>query len=168
MCHDELPARDTYVVALTPTAAKLLDADPAKFLANLEGRPEMDVGAIRAFVHDGPEIKLYVEGGRAAADAESAPFQHGLGLRLRIPYRKPELVDLRLNGHLLAQRATDGYHTWWADGYTQVQIDVPPEKATCNELLVVTCAYAPDVQRTYGWTPPPEVRERVRRKPPAE
>ena len=165
--YPQTDARDTYVVALTAAAAKLLDADPGKFLANLEGRPDMNVAAIRAFVRAGPEIKFYVEPGRTAADVGAGPLRHGLALRLRIPYRQPELVDLRLNGHLLSARATDGSHTWWADGYTQVQIDVPPEKANRSDLLVVTCAYAPDVQRTYGWTPPPEVRQRIERKPPA-
>ena len=124
----------------------------------------MNVAALRAFVRAGPEIKFYVEPGRAADGVETTPVQHGLALRLRIPYRQPELIDLRLNGHLLSENSTDGFHRWWADGYTQVQIDVPPEAAQRHDLLVVTCAYAPDVQRTYGWTPPPEARERIQRQ----
>ena len=31
-------------------------------------------------------------------------------------------------------------------------------------LYVVTCAYVPEVKRSYGWTPPPEVVEKLRAK----
>jgi len=162
--YPQTDGRDSYFVALTPEAAKSLAADPEKFLDQLQGRPEMDTAAIGAFLRDGPEIKLYVEPGKGAPIAESAPLAQGLALRLRIPYRKPELIDLRLNGHRLQESPTDGYQSWWADGYTQVQIDVPPQKVQRSDLLIVTCAYAPDVPRTYGWTPPPEVRQRIERR----
>lgn len=173
--YPQTDGRDSYFVALTPAAAKYLDAEPEKFLAQLQplssppatnaggpqSQPAIDTAAIAAFLHDGPEIKLYIEPGKNTPVAACPPLEHGLALRLRIPYRKPELVDLRLNGHLLQERPTGGYQVWWADGYTQVQIDVPPEKVPRHELLLVTCAYAPDVQRNYGWTPPPEVRQRI-------
>jgi len=32
-----------------------------------------------------------------------------------------------------------------------------------DDLFVVTCAYKPDVQRRYGWSPPPEVLERLKK-----
>jgi hypothetical protein len=60
----------------------------------------------------------------------------------------------------LAESATDGYESWFADGYTQVQVHVPPAKASLTELYFLTIAYEPDEKRTSGWMPPAEVRER--------
>ncbi len=159
--YPQTDCRDTYVLATSAEAAKTLDTDKHKFAANLKNRPGFCAGAIEAFVQAGPEVKLYSE--PAAAPAAAGPIEHGLALRLRIPYRKPEWIDLRLNGHRIPEHPTDGYHAWYADGYTQVQINIPPEKAKTNDLWVVTCAYAPDVKRTTGWTPPRDVIERVRR-----
>jgi hypothetical protein len=87
-------------------------------------------------------------------------------LRLRLPYRKPNVVDLRLNGRLLHESATDGYQRWFGDGFTQLQVTVPPGKANAAGLLVVTCAYMPDVLRKNGWEPPAEVLERLKKGKP--
>jgi hypothetical protein len=91
-----------------------------------------------------------------------ARLQHGIGFRLRIPYRSPELLDVAVNGHTLAESATDGYQAWLADGYTQVQINVPPEKSRDADLFVVTCAYDGRERRNYGFTPPAAVLEKLR------
>jgi hypothetical protein len=42
-----------------------------------------------------------------------------------------------------------------------LQINIPAEKARCSDLLVVTCAYKPDVQRQYGWRAPAEVQKKL-------
>jgi hypothetical protein len=161
--YPQTDGRDSYVVALSDQAAHLLDADKGRFLANLRDRPGFQTAAIEAFFQDGPEVKLYVEPGRSTGAVAREPLQHGLALRLRIPYRQPELVDLRLNGRLLPASPTDGYRTWFADGYTQVQIDVSAATVKASDLLVVTCAYKPDIPRRYGWSPPPEVLERLKK-----
>jgi acetyl esterase/lipase len=67
---------------------------------------------------------------------------------------------VQLNGERLAESATDGYESWFADGFTQVQVHVPPAKAALTELYFLTIAYEPDEKRTTGWIPPAEVRER--------
>ncbi len=161
MLYPQTDGRESYIVAVTDEAAKLLDTGKNKFLANLESRPGFDVDAIRAFFKIGPEDKLYVEHRRSLPGTQAGPIKHGLGIRLRLPYGNPKLVDLRLNGQTLAERPTDGYRRWFANGYTQVQISVPPEKTRSLGLFVVTCAYLPDVKRSNGWTPPPEVLQRV-------
>ena len=92
----------------------------------------------------------------------SEPQTYGMAFRLRLPYRRPKLLDVRLNGHRLPESPTDGYQAWYADGFTQVQVNVPPAKTKSLRLAVVTCAYAPDVKRTYGWTPPREVLDRLK------
>lgn len=166
MLYPQTDGRDSFIVAVTDEAAKRLDPDKGRFLENLEGRTGFDVNAIRAFFDVGPEDKLYVERGRSGPGGEAPAIEHGLALRLRLPYRNPDLVDLRLNGRPLAESPTDGYRRWLAGGYTQVEINVPPEKARSTGLFVVTCAYVPDVQRSYGWTPPREVLERTKHTSP--
>ncbi len=163
MLYPQTDARDTFVCATTPEASKLLDADKAKCVANLEGVSGVRVDAIKAFVEAGPEDKFYVARRGRTRATSSGRIQHGMALRLRIPYRNPELLDLRLNGHLVPESRSDGFHRWYADGYTQVQINIPPEKTRATDLYIVTCAYKPDVRRTYGWKPPPEVMSRVGR-----
>ena len=161
MLYPQTDGRDSYVVAVTDEAAKLLDSDKNGFLANVQALPGFDVDAIRAFFDVGPEDKLYVERSSSASAAEARSIEHGVGLRLRLPYRNPEMVDCRLNGQPLTESPIDGYRRWFANGYTQVQINIPPEVAKSTGLFVVTCAYVPDVKRTYGWTPPREVLEQI-------
>lgn len=163
MLYPQTDCRDSYVVAFTARGKQLLDPDKTRFLANLKDQPGFRHDALEAFFRMGPEDKLYVEAGGPAEAA--APLQHGLALRLRIPYRKPEIIDLRLNGQRLDPDTDGGYHSWYADGYTQVQIELTPPRMRDLDLAVVTCAYRPDVSRTTGWQPPPEVLERLRAKP---
>ncbi len=162
MLYPQTDGRESFVVAVTDEAAKLLDADKGEFLENLEGRAGFNVDAIRAFVEVGPEDKLSVARGAAPPAAGVPPIERGLGLRVRLPYRELELVDLRLNGRPVAESPADGYRRWVANGFTQVQINVPPEAAKATGLFVVTCAYVPGEKRSYGWTPPREVLERIR------
>ena len=164
MLYPQTDGRDTYIVATNKEAADLIDPDPNRFISNIGQLKGMNADSVAAFVHAGPEIKLYAERGATATDAKGLPIEHGIGFQLRIPYRKPELLDVRLNGNLLRQSPTDGYQSWFANGFTQVRINVPPEKARITELFVITCAYVPDVTRSYGWTPPPEVIERLKEK----
>lgn len=157
--YPQTDGRDTYVVALDSEAAGMLDSNPSVFLERIKEQPGVNAEAIKTFVEAGPEIKLAVAPG--AASAERAALKHGLGLRLRLPYRNPKLLDIRLNGTRLQPSPTDGYQSWTANGYTQVQIQVPPEKAAEASLFIVTCAYVPEVQREYGWQPPAEVVRRL-------
>src|SRR5262249_20707406 len=76
-----------------------------------------------------------------------------------LPYREPAQLDVQLNGEPLAHSATDGFESWFVDGFTQVQVNVPPAKAAATGLFFITCAYVPNEPRATGWTPPPEVRK---------
>lgn len=158
--YPQTDGRDTYVVALDREAAGLLDRDPSVFLGQIRGKPGLNAETIKTFVEAGPEIQLAVAPGSATAGNVS--LKHGIGFRLRLPYQNPDLLDIRLNGHRLQPSSTDGYDSWTANGYTQVQIHVPPEKAAEISLFVVTCAYVPDVHRRYGWQPPAEVVRRLK------
>ena len=84
-----------------------------------------------------------------------------MGVRVRVPYRRPELVDIRLNGNVLEKREWNGYETWVGNGYTQVQINLEPEWIRrADGLFVVSIGYVPDEKRRIGWTPPSEVLQR--------
>ena len=154
MLYPEFDGRSTYVCAVTPKGMSALDADPGAFVANLSRLPGIDAGALARFIALGPEHRLTA---RPGPSPKGAPIRHGIGFRLRLPYRAPELLDVALNGHALNPSATDGYDAWYADGYTQVQINVPPAKTEAADLYIVTCAYKPDERRAYGWTPPEAV-----------
>ncbi len=83
-------------------------------------------------------------------------IEHGLSLRLRIPYLKARIVDLKLNGKPLSHSATDGWLQFNARGYTYIQINIPPDKSKHEDLFVVTCQYHPGEQRSHwqGWLSP--------------
>ena len=160
--YPQTDCRVGLAVALTAKGASLMDADPKKFVAKLETLPDCNASAIRAFLEVGPETKIYYEPPDRAP--EDRPLDAAFAFRLRIPYRNPKLLDLRLNGRVLQPGATDGYQRWYGDGFTQVQVNIPPEKTRGADLFVVTCAYKPDVQRSYGWRPPAEVTKRLNPK----
>jgi len=159
--YPQTDGRDTYIVALDSETAGVLDRDPNVFLDRIREVPGIDTEVIETFVHAGPEVQLAVAPGAAGTDR--VRLKHGVGLRLRLPYRNPKLLDIRLNGQRLQASPSDGYQSWFANGYTQVQIHIPPEKTAQMSLFIVTCAYAPDVQRQYGWQPPAEVVRRLER-----
>ncbi len=161
MLYPQTAGRDTYLVALTEKGSQLIDSDKDIFIDNIRSVTGIHAENVKAFLDSGPEIKVYVEHASASTPKRNVGVKHGMGLRLRIPYRNPEFVDLRLNGHLLDESATDGYQTWFGDGFTQVQINLPPERTEDADLFIVTCGYKPDVERTYGWSPPQEVIDRL-------
>ncbi len=153
--------RDTFFLATSQDAAAALSSDPAVFLASLEKREGLDADAIKSFVRSGPEIKLAVDAARPRATPDE-PIHHGIGFRLRLPYQTPKFTAIRLNGHSLSQSPTDGFQSWRANGFTQLQINVPPEKASKQDLYLVTCEYEPDEVRTIGWVPPKEVLKQLK------
>jgi len=94
-----------------------------------------------------PHIRLCHD---AVENVENTPIEHGLSLRLRIPYSKARLTDLRMNGRPIATSETDGYFTYTARGYTYVQVNIPPETSRQDDLFVITCEYDPGEKRTHG------------------
>lgn len=163
--YPQTDGRESLVVATTAAAKRAVAVDDLDGLrANLRSAFGGDAGAIESYLDGGPEIKLAMEQAPAqllaAEDSVSAPIVHGLGLRVRLPYRAPRDLVVSLNGRALPESATDGYEAWVADGFTQVQVNVPPAKAAETELYVLTVAYEPGEVRTTGWMPPAEVRKR--------
>lgn len=156
--YAEFAGRTSYVVAVTPAGVAALDTNKEKFVANLRALPGVNAEAIGRYLKDGPEIRL---SGDHKSLGESARVRNGIGFRLRIPYRSPKMLDVSVNGHSLRESATDGYQAFYADGYTHLQINVPPEKSREADLFVVTCAYDPRETRTYGFEPPEAVKKQL-------
>ncbi|HRE82133.1 MAG TPA: M14 family zinc carboxypeptidase [Opitutaceae bacterium] len=159
--YPQTAGRDLYICAVTPTGIEALNTDTGQFVSNLRRFPSVRADVVEKFIKAGPEIKLAHVAPRVGSSPAMIPVAHGIGFRLRIAYRNPELLDVRVNGHLLTASAMDGYQYWFADGFTQLQINIPPEKAQGQDLFIVTCAYKPDVERSYGWRPPAAVLQQL-------
>jgi hypothetical protein len=159
--YPEHEGRATYVCAVTEAGRRALDVNPARFVSNLRRLPGVDAEAIGKFVAAGPELRVTADPKRSAPGGR---IQHGIGFRFRVPYPAPEILDVSVNGRSLVESDTDGYRAWPADGYTQVQIEVPPERTREADIFVVTCAYDGRERRSYGFTPPEAVRRELRGK----
>lgn len=176
--------REALFCAVTPRAAKCFDRNRDKFLENIRTFPGIDIEAFERYVLDGPEVYLSVaigdgtessvidklvrggqkapQSGLSGSTVESAMIKNGIGFRLRLPFGEIDNLEVRLNGHLLDENFDDGYKAWFADGYMQVQVNVPPDKAGAMELFLVTCSYSPRHRRPYGFEPPAEVMRRMK------
>ena len=161
MLYPQFDGRDTYICAVGPEAAQVLDRAPQAFLENCRNVRGFNAQALQVFLEEGPEAMVVVSLGSSKENATSQSVENGIGFRLRIPYLQAELLDVRMNGHLLAEDGVDGYQQWGGNGFTQVQVNVPPEKAAESRLFVVTCAYVPGTRRQFGWAPPKAVMERL-------
>jgi len=159
--YPQTDGRDTYFVATSSEAGTALTKDTNTFLAAIANRAGVDSEAVARFVRSGPEALLAVDPSRSQGDS-SEPIQNGIGFRLRLPYQRPTIAAVKLNGRSLENDPLDGYQSWRANGFTQVQINVPPEKANQQDLYLVTCEYQPEVKRRIGWTPPQEVIDQLK------
>ena len=147
--YPQTVGRESLVVATTAAAKKAIARNEF---------PE----AVQSFIKSGPEIKVAMELPNeqllAADPSRDAKIMHGIGFRMRLPYRQPTKLDVRLNGEVLPRSAVDEFESWFADGFTQVQVNVPAAKSTPG-LFFITCAYQPDETRPTGWMPPAQVRQ---------
>lgn len=149
-----------YLCSTSPEAAQkwLSDEKLTAFAAKLSEHPNVNVEPIERFVagwphgQNSPDASLALTRGGAKPE-EAQPIEHGLSLRLRIPYSRAKLKDLRLNGHPISPSEIDGYVTWIARGYTYVQINIPPQRLKSDDLFIVTCEYDPREKREHwhGW-----------------
>jgi hypothetical protein len=159
--YPQTDGRIMYIASVGTNASRFIDAKPEYTAKLLQDAPGVAVDAIKAFLDAGPEIKLAIQR-PFDRKAGGVPIENGIGFHLRIPYRNPKIVDLRVNGHELKRDKLDGYDTWFGGGYTHLRINIPPAKSKQQNLYIVTCAYRPDVKREYGWIPPAAVREKLR------
>ena len=157
MIDPPVTGKNIAVLALSPVEREqwLEGRDPGNFADNLGGHPDVDVGYIREFLEDWPGgqnrskahfITRPVQVEDMPAEAADLP-QNGIAFRLRIPFVKARLMDVRVNGYPIDESAEDGYTTWRARGFTFVQFNVPPAKTRRQGLFIVSCHYDPGETR---------------------
>lgn len=160
--YPETEGRESYVVGLTSKGLEMMDSDLETFVSRLTTDTSIHATEVERYIKKGPEIKLAFEKSNKTG-LQQGHIQNGLGLRLRIPYVNAKIVDIRVNGHVIRPGAIDGYETWAGEGYLQLQINIPPQKATKMDIAVVTCTYSPNEKRSYGWAPPKEVLDGLKK-----
>lgn len=162
--YPQTVGRESFVVATTAAAKKAVAVNdlPAlkQNLRRLLGGAAEDIAR---FLDAGPEIKLAMESPpqilQEAKVEDDVLIERGIGFRLRLPYANVGDLDVRLNGRALVKDAPDGYQTWTAEGWTQIQVHVPPGSSEATGLYFITCDYQPGETRPTGWMPPTAVRE---------
>lgn len=167
--YPQTDGRASLVCAVTSSAKKAVAVDDLDSLcANLRELLGERAQGIERFIKAGPEIKLAMDAPAAqlaaAGELPEATLHHGIGFRLRLPYRATGKLHVELNGEVLEPHAVDGHESWSADGFTQVQVNVPASKAAkvgAAGLFFITCAYEPGEMRRTGWMPPPEVQKQA-------
>lgn len=152
-----------FVCSTTGRAARrwLSDKSLPRFAQRIAEHGNIDAGPIRSALMDHPDAgaqfkaHLLLMSGRADESelppvAESEPIENGLSLRLRIPYPKARISEVRVNGRSAPVSPREGYLSWVARGFTYVQVNIPPERSRKEDLFVVTCLYDPGEERVFG------------------
>jgi hypothetical protein len=162
MSNPQVEGLAFYVCATTTAAAKrwLADSTLKGFAAKIAEHPCVNAAFIRRVLEGhpdgpgqwGPQACLWLEGGGLRPE-QDAPIENGISLRLRIPYSQARITELHMNGCPIARSETDGYLTWVGQGFTYIQINIPPAKSSAEDFFIVTCRYDPGEKRTqgYGW-----------------
>jgi hypothetical protein len=161
--YPQTDGRDTYIVATTPEAAECIAESPTDLLSNIRNLPEFDSEALGQFIDAGPEIKVVIQPGHVKGSADVSRLKNGIGFRLRLPYQQVTALEVFLNGQLLTADSEVHYSTWGGSGFTELQIDVPPDQLDARGLYFVTCKYQGEQPREHGWRPPQEVVKRLNR-----
>jgi hypothetical protein len=170
MVDPMVEGRATCACATSPAAARkwLAGRSLAAVVETLRAHPRMNAAPIAQFAagwpagQNGPEAYLGLQSGAedqgasplgrpgaVGATAESQPIQNGLCLRLRLPYGKARIQELRVNGHPVPASATDGFVEWSARGWRFIQINFPPARLSTDDVFLVTCRYDPCEQRAH-------------------
>jgi hypothetical protein len=149
--HPEPRGSILAVCATTPAAAKerLEPATVAGLVDKLRGDPHYDGAALADFADRIPAVDLGVQR-QGPVPEKWQPIEHGLVIRLLIPYDDAEVSEIRLDGHLIQSSDTDGYQVRRRPG-TIVEVAIPPEKV--GPLHAVTCFYDSPTPRRAGFLP---------------
>ena len=152
-----------FVCSTTGRAARrwLSDKSLPRFAQRIGEHKNIDAGPIQAALADHPDAgaqfkaHLLLMSGRADESElppvmESDPIENGLSFRLRIPYPKARISEVRVNGRRAPVSPRAGYLTWVARGFTYVQVNIPPDRSREEDLFVVTCLYDPGEERVFG------------------
>lgn len=149
------PARDTlmgYVSTRGAEANPLTNHRVDKVIDGLEGNPQFDIAGLRSAAarfpygaFGGPRPERKVEEGAIA----EGPIEHGIVLRLLVPYGDAKITEVRLDGHLIQESETEGYHLTRGPGVI-VEFAIPPGKV--RDFHIVSCNYDTPTLRRPGFT----------------
>jgi hypothetical protein len=114
----------------------------------LAAEAHIDGKTVMAFAERTPALNALQSG--PVSKRATGPIEHGLVIRLLIPYADATLTHLCLDGHQIAESDTDGFHVRRRPG-TIVEVAVPPGKV--RNVHVVTCAYETKTTRRAGFQP---------------
>jgi hypothetical protein len=155
--------RLVYACATSPEAVEkwLKDRSLKGFAARLHDHPRMHHDRIARLLEGfpdfegqwGPTSNMSMTGA-GVKPAEWKPIEHGLVLRLRLPFPKARSLEVWMNGERLTRSERSGMATWVARAFTYVEVRIPPERSRREDFFVVTCEYDPGEKRTTGlpWT----------------
>lgn len=90
------------------------------------------------------EVYKPIDGG-----VDHGPIEHGLVVRLLIPYRDATVTEVRRDGRVIDESAAEGYHVRHGPG-TVVEIAIPPDAV--RDLHLVSCHYDTPTRRTSAFT----------------
>ena len=146
------PARDKLmaVCATTVSAAEqwLTDKDIGAVIKGLKAHDRIDADYLADFVSGTPIAELerphYTQGYKSGTVTDE-PIEHGLALRLYIPYNDARILDARIDGHAVEPSPTDGYSIRREPG-TIIQFNIPPGEV--NGLHMVTCQYSSAISQS--------------------
>jgi len=148
------PARGSMMgyVSTTEKGLKLRGGCFSNAFENLRGLPHFDIEGLveaasgfpyKAFSVPRPHYKP----DEGAIDA--GPIEHGLVIRLMVPYRDARIEEVRLDGHLVSESDAGGYHLKRGPGLI-LEFAIPPDKV--KDLHIVSCKYDTDTVRRAGFT----------------
>lgn len=80
---------------------------------------------------------------------EAGPIEHGIVIRLLVPYGDATITEVRRDGHLLEESDTNGYHLTRGPGVI-VEIAIPPDQV--EDFHIVSCEYDTPTKRRAGFT----------------
>lgn len=156
------PSRVAYgSCATTSEGLRLLGVDPktgrgegvGRFLAMIERDERFNADALRTFFRDYPSddfARLLLYNAPRIGSEDESPIRNGLALRLHLQHAEAKIEEVRLNGHLLGESATDGYLVKRCQG-TAVHVSIPPGKV--HDLHVVTIRYSAPERPVQGFSP---------------
>lgn len=151
------PPRDTMMgyVSTTPEGRKKMrGAKVSELFKELASDPRFDAEGLKqaaaAYPYSsfgGPrESYKPIDG---VKPEEAGPIEHGVVVRLMVPYADATITEVRRDGHLLDESETDGYYLTYGPGVI-VEIAIPPDQV--EDFHIISCEYDTPTVRRPGFT----------------
>lgn len=108
--------------------------------------------------------RIMFEKGLPDKNLPEPELKEGIAIRLQLPTAENDILELKCNGRKLTESALDGYQIWSEDGFTNIRVNIPPERTAKEKLFLVTCAWNPqkDIASQYGYLPNKEIQNWIR------